>query len=583
MNNRCLNIYDDCLVNKLKYFIYEYSDIEYNNFELTLNYIIGNRNDLSSGNDKKNVYDLRRMLSCIPTKTMDIKELEKSIELFLLFLRTYNNEASACLDNLLNAVRNFGEDAKDLTSVNRLTGILAALYLLYYCSEAKPYNTKMTYKFLSEHFDKNIVFLTNEDKNFLSQIFFDEKRIGFLVTILRSYLVMEDKQDEETYTEKSKQVVFKIFTKTLNKFYNAKNYNIALAFFEKGEHLFQLINDVKIKSLMQKEKAKLYFNLRRFEEAKCIQDSLVEAFDSIDVIDLYNRAIYYAWAADYKEKDVEWKNYLNKAYELIVKAEEIVRDSKNISIDRIEDFKNYIIFEKSFVLSEQGKYNEAYGCFEKAFSNANKKTIKDSNFSTHMWILMKYMSIERESDKVIDRVNEFYNNFSSLRLNEYKPIVEFMNSDEYLKNNTLLYKRLYPLLMKILFHALEIIHETKIRNVSKYDVIYYTKIEHLKLLLEDENDQMDKNNVSYRLPLFHTYHMNDPQEGKMLKKLLKFGHEEECSDPSEARREYEENYVFLKSFFCYYKESNNSTAKEFLPMWVQYGNDPLCYDSCRRD
>lgn len=63
---------------------------------------------------------------------------------------------------------------------------------------------------------------------------------------------------------------------------------------------------------------------------------------------------------------------------------------------------------------------------------------------------------------------------------------------------------------------MEILHETKVRDISKYDVLYYTKAEHLRLLLEDEDD----NKCHYRLPIFHACHMNDPQEGKILQNIL---------------------------------------------------------------
>ena len=128
---------------------------------------------------------------------------------------------------------------------------------------------------------------------------------------------------------------------------------------------------------------------------------------------------------------------------------------------------------------------------------------------------------------------------------------------------------IYKRLLELLFHALEIKHETNIRDLSKYDILYYTKTEHLRLLLEDEADEQCK----YRLPLFHVYHMNDPQEGKILIQTLgKDGLKIDSTvEKMDSRKTYEENYVFLKSFF--YNHKGNEKNFEFLPMWVQYGDD----------
>ena len=40
-------------------------------------------------------------------------------------------------------------------------------------------------------------------------------------------------------------------------------------------------------------------------------------------------------------------------------------------------------------------------------------------------------------------------------------------------------------------------------------------------------------------------------------------------DNTSQREKYNENYVFLKSFFI----SDKANFNEFLPMWVQYGDD----------
>lgn len=92
------------------------------------------------------------------------------------------------------------------------------------------------------------------------------------------------------------------------------------------------------------------------------------------------------------------------------------------------------------------------------------------------------------------------------------------------------------------------------------------------MLLEDERLSKCK----YRMPLFHVYHMNDPQEGKVLLSLLgKAGKiKTNAKEEQRDRIQYEEKHIYLKSFFCYPQtKAMNNDVKEFLPMWVQYGDD----------
>ena len=189
-----------------------------------------------------------------------------------------------------------------------------------------------------------------------------------------------------------------------------------------------------------------------------------------------------------------------------------------------------------------------------------------------LWILMKYMGLHPKKHKIaMGLIEYFYKNYKNVRFKECDKILCFVHSNEYLKNNSGTFSEVYMRLLQLIFHALEIRHETKIRDVSKYDILYYTKVEHLKLLLEDETSD----NCRYRLPMFHVYHMNDPQEGKILRGLLKNDEfaSVDTEESSDSGNQYEENYVFLKSFFCSPKSSKEKSMKEFLPMWVQYGDD----------
>lgn len=56
--------------------------------------------------------------------------------------------------------------------------------------------------------------------------------------------------------------------------------------------------------------------------------------------------------------------------------------------------------------------------------------------------------------------------------------------------------------------------------------------------------------------MFYVYHMNDPQEGKIIRGLLgndKFA-SVDTEDFSDFRNQYEEDYVFLIHFFAILKK-----------------------------
>lgn len=573
MERNCLMISDEILINKIESFLYDYSGFEYNNLDIVVNHFIGNKNDEERIKNKDNIYELRKMLSYHSTDTqLEEKTLDKAIDLFLLFLRTYSLEASMGLNGLLDTIWKAGKEGKEWNCVKRITGILSVVYLLYYAHKAKLYDKNETEKNMKNIFQENISFYTMEDKRFLTQIFMLEKQNDCLIYLLQSNLKGCDKS--EKYTVDSERIMAKEFFRILNRLKSVKKYNDAMLFLEESKYLFRMVSDSDIKRFWEKEKAGLLFNLGKYEEAKNIQDKYINAFgESQNVYDIYNGAIYYAWAADYKEKDdADWEIYIEKAYQLIIQAEQYLLQANVLQKNEYKEFFNYVILEKSFLLSEKGDYDKAFECFEQAFSEADKETKKASNFNTHLWILMKYMCLNPEKHEiVIAWIEHFYNNFSHKRLKEYEVILDFVHSSEYLKNNSKIYTKIYESLIQLLFHALEIRHETKIRDISQYDVLYYTKAEHLRLLLEDESIE----NCHYRLPMFHVYHMNDPLEGKIIRGLLendKFA-SVDTEDFSDFRNQYEENYVFLKSFFCYPKKSKGNSLKEFLPMWVQYGDD----------
>lgn len=560
----CLNISNEALLDKLEYFIYDVSGLEYNNQELLLNYSLGNMADSSKFRTREETHRLRRMLSYyVQEKALEEEELERAVDLFLLFLRTYNMEASLCLEALLESVWRSG---CEWDCVKRLSGVLAAVYLLYFCPYAKLLGREETERSMKTVYERSIGCYTPEDRRFLSQLFLTRKRFDCIVALLGADL--KTVHGEEKYVSGTEDRMWNEFYAVLRRLKRGKLHQEALALFQESGCLFEKVRP-EIRGWWEKERAGILFRLGQYEEAKNILDKYVEQPEgSINVYDLYDDAVNYAWAANYKEKDdPKWKAYIEKSYDLTLQAEGVIRQSRVLKFMRYD-----VTFEKEFLLSEMGEYEEAYGCFAEAFSNADDDTKAKSNFNTHLWILMKYMCRNSERwQEVLGWIDSLYACYDHARLDRYSGIVEFANTNGYLRGSRKLRDEIYAGLMELLFHAMEIRHETKIRDISKYDFLYYTNGEHLRLLLEDETPD----HSHYRLPIFHASHMNDPQEGKILHDILeRVGHpRKESGEEGDSRRSYKENYVFLKSFFCYRKEKGRTHVKEFLPMWVQYGED----------
>lgn len=572
MARHCLIINDDSIIEKLEYFIYDYSSVKYNDINIILNHFTcSNINDMKSLKDIDN-YELRKILlfNSHPFNNIDRTTVEKAIDLFLLFLRTYNMEASINLNKLIELIWVTGNEGHQWECIKRITGILSAIYSLYFADKAIIFDKSMTEQEMIRICYNNSRFYTKEDKNFLLHIFLNERKYDYLLEIL--LLDLEFVQHTESITLESQKKIVNSYIRFLKNIKNRKDYDDELLFLEKSERILNLISDETLSKFfndyLKTEQAKNLFNLKRFEEAKNIQIDYInnKSGQAKNVYEIYNCAIYYAWAADRKERDdPERKEYLKKAYDMISKAEEYVNQNnlpnekfKNELLDK--EFINGILFEKSFLLSEFNDYTNAFEYFFRAYSNSIKHTtsnsrqyaaILDSDFNTHFWILMKYMCLNRDEYKTVKSIiEELYSKFGHKVPKEYSAILNFMHTNEYLnaKRDEEIYDSIYINLLMLMFRSLEIKHETKICDVSKYDILYYTKIEHLRLLLEDEAKQ----NCHYRLPMFHVYHMNDPQEGRLIQNLLQKDKFIVFDDsPIQNSRTFsEENFIFLKSFFA---------------------------------
>lgn len=571
MSRMCLNI-EDSLVEKLEAFIYEYAESDYNNVEVAANYrVLKNEDDWQK--QKNYVYreNLRRILQ-YKQKDDQVEEekLEEAIDLFLLYLRTYDMEVSISLEPMLDMIYKCGEEGKKWDCVKRVTGILTAIYLLYFCSKSSAFDKEKTEKNMRKIFKKsNKQLYTEKDKNFLLHIFMMEEEWECLISILESYLVLEKRT--RTYKKESVKIAYEKFTQIIRMLLYEEKCDAAVGFYDSSRITFtNIFKGYEEYYYWKKTEAYLMFKVGDYEGAvniydKCIRENTMK---SEDAFDLYNEAVYYAHLADHKErKDESRTDYIEKAYKKIKEAE------ARISKKNEADLLGHILFTKAFILSEKELHEEAFDCLKKALKNSDEETKKEWNFNMYLEVLMKYLSLNSEKFGTVKQIIEdLYNDYDYKIPHCYREIISFMHSEMEKLQHEIEYNQIYINLLKLSFYTQEIWHKTKIQDTSQYDILYYTKINNLKLLLEDE--RLSK--CRYRMPLFHVYHMNDPQEGKILLSLLDKAGKIKTNAKKEQRDriQYEEKHIYLKSFFCYPKTKDmNNNVKEFLPMWVQYGDD----------
>jgi len=572
MSNHCLNITDEFLLNKLEYFIYNYSDIHKNiinkNKYIFKYFESNNYNEILKNNDKAKRYDLRKKISYYNSNVkLNEKDLKQVIKTFYEFLYTDNFEASICLNNLLDTIWNIGKESEKFECVKNLVGILASIYLIYFCSKAKKFNEKDTRILMKDIFKSRTKFYDDNDTKFLVRIFMKEEQFDCLSDLLLA----------KEYRYSIGKILYSIYRILF--IYNLKgHYDKILMFFEKNENLiYENLNKVKKKDF-EILKATALFKAKRYDEAKKILELYavqIKSSSESNFFIFYNLALCYLISSYNTDVNLKHKEYIEKAYKWVEKAYNISKINKNKKIS--DDYiKKHIISLKSLILLEDEKYEDAYQCIQKAFFKGNEiistHRIKGLFLSYYIKISVNYIHIKpKEKSNVLDSINRLYKNLKVDKWGHYEEILHFINNDVYLNtsDNRNQYYKIYGNLLDLFFYGLEILEEIKIQNISNYDILYYTKIENLKLLLEDETP----NNSNYRLPLFHVLHMNDPEEGKILQKILK------SKDESHLISEnmYKENYVFLKSFFCYRKNEKGYSKKhyieELLPMWVQYGDN----------
>lgn len=138
----------------------------------------------------------------------------------------------------------------------------------------------------------------------------------------------------------------------------------------------------------------------------------------------------------------------------------------------------------------------------------------------------------------------------------YRPIFDFY--DKY-KENLCMGPRLIDCFFGLMGASAALMEKLWFQDETA-DLGYYTSLSSLYYVLSDESED-----VKYRLSLFDSRHMNDPNEGRVLAEYLGKQKREKCTGRSEAAKRwaYDNNVTFLKSF---------TTNVDSLPMWVQYAN-----------
>ncbi len=517
------------------------------------------------------VQELRGFLFSELLKTSEIDEWDKCIDNFLFLLRVDKQEASMCLERFLDVILT---NISMLYKENCFKRLTCILYVIYEVQFSKDKDKKEVYDLI---FDNNIYCLREEDKDYLINILVQENEYYKLVSIIMTYCEWDKESAlEELPSENSANVMFEKFKYILNEYLKYTKNGVT-----KYEDMYNFIDTVNA-SYIGKNLKQLILRFADFVERILLQCAFLcgkrevllskEKELSSFINNCYYPNILYNYAQFYKVESRKAEgskrtNYLNEAEFYINKAIDEKEKLGKKSPKKLTDIQ----FRKSEIIAEAKDYSGAYDIILQVINNPNNKFIKfyKSPYSYYLfWISAHYLRMKKCEDDTINKVIKIlddvrgHNDFFHLK--EFESIVDFIDDNLFIKNHPEIRVKIYSNLIIMMGCADLILRKSKIWDVSKYTVLYYTGVNNLRYLLEDE-----KEDIKYRLPIFHANHMNDPEEGKILKNILNEYVPRPIKENSEAskREKYNENYVFFKSFFV------SENFNEFLPMWVQYGDD----------
>ena len=522
------------------------------------------------------------------TTNYSVDILNDLINDFLNMLLINSDGASGCLEEFLDVMISNVSSIKNEDAFKRL---FCVLYVVYWFQYLEGYKSVIIdtndINYLKKEEKELIFFIFIEAKNYIGFVntfysFFDNihEINGFaleLSNILTHVIKVFSARIEDgakTYDEfewfitafKSLDAV-KGISPQIPQFPSSLEYLLLTMAFATEKKEVILVHENQLNELKQIDKNIVYYYARFYlEESKkngtnCddyikkANDYINEALSNFkptnstvkfeDVIE--EKLHILSEMGDFEIAYNEMKSINNKGsrffyYILIICAKYLTNTSQNYSIENINDVVEYL----------DSYYQDI------SESNSRIATISnDKSFSV----------IEKFNEIISETNNDFQNEIDGIILHGFSPIIKFVYSDPFMKKNKDIRTTIYSQLLILMSCAKIIISKSTITDVSNYQIVYYTKANNLRLLLEDENDS----SIHYRMPLFHSNHMNDPEEGKVFNLFLKKGNDyfDKSINISNKREKYEENYIFLKSFFYIEKDKFN----EFLPMWVQYGND----------
>ncbi len=522
------------------------------------------------------VSELRSFLFSELPQNAKTSDFDKYIDDFLFLLRIDKHEASLCLNKFIDVVLANISTLYYENCFKRLTCVMYVIYKAQFGSDAAK-------KLFSDYtFTNNTKALKEEDKNYLINIFICENDFDGLKEIIYSYFEQdESRKTQELPTEESANKMYAKLWSILKKYTYRAEEGIS-----KYENVYGFLNKINFSNTGDVLKKTVtgfsdYMERWLFQYALFSgrrEDILLkkDMLNSLASDDTYSDYLYYyaqfSKIESRKEKTNNRDDYLKDAFDYIRKAETAKKaNPKQTMVDLTS-----ILQEKSAIIAETEDYATAYDNMLSVVINLNERpksidtSVNTSYYHYLIWISAQYLRIKsREGNILKHNVIEYldkYVNKNLFYLKEFEPIAVFAENNLLMMNYPDVKDDIYSNLLIMMGCADLIIQKSRIWDVSKYNVLYYTRAENLRFLLEDEKDE-----VKYRLPIFHANHMNDPEEGKILKKLFADFIPRSVSekDNTSQREKYNENYVFLKSFFI----SDKANFNEFLPMWVQYGDD----------
>ena len=516
-----------------------------------------------------------RLKSGINNRKIDRADVDSIIDEYLYYVREGSIEAPISLQPILRYIFEAGVESYEWNSVKRLTGVLSTIFLIYYYNKAVFYDEMKTRENMLISICDYVSAYRDEDKKFIEQNFAMNGEIGYLTVFLEQQL---------TSSSEKHDTVSGRFFEYISRLKVAGKYDDALNLNENGFKLFAKYMDDETEIRLLSEKCDICFRLGNNEKAREIYEQNSDRFmKSNDASVLYNGAVYYIWSAGKKERNTsDYISYINIAESLIERAEWIIKQGQY-------EYVQYALgLEKAHLLSEKGNYDWAYKCLkeiylriEKVISNdehnydvdKNAYTVmKSFDFEIIMWIILNYIQRNKTySDRIedaIDLLQKIYIKYRRHFREDFLMILDFIfDKDKFPNVNNM--DDIIKALFMFVFYVNKIWYMTEVRDISQYDVLYYTPFKSLKFLLDDE----ELGDTHYRLSLFNVDHMNDPEEGQILnEQLARFCEKKLDKASSVDRHIYSYNRVYLKSFYSY-SHDEEGRIKEFLPMWYQYADE----------